>query len=250
MVVRTGPVSSRPFVFLDLGGTLVDLRGLPSCMATQLEELRLPETEAIAFRWATRTASALPAAQGSCFRSEREIAARALREVFRESGHRVSEDRATRFVRDAWSDFASKCVLQPDVSRGWLQALHSHVVRLGLISDGDSEAVNGLLGHLGLLDVFDSVTVSEEVRAYKPDERVYRAALAALHAEPARSFFVSDSPLDLQGAARLGFALGFIRRSPFSGSEQPPSSSLVLASLQDVDTIVRGFARLGRFQLS
>src|SRR3989442_1714750 len=90
---------------------------------------------------------------------------------------------------------------------------------------------------------------SEAVRSYKPDPGIYRSALKALKARPSESLFVSDAALDLQGAASLGIAAAWIRRSLLPDLAKPPPSTLVLSRIQDVDRIVKGYGKTGRFEL-
>jgi len=141
------------------------------------------------------------------------------------------------------------CTLQPDITVEWLRNLQSKVAGLGVVTDGDSEAVAGVLSHIGLNELFDSVTTSEAVQSYKPDAGIYRAALKALKAKPSERIFVSDAALDLQGAASLGIGAAWIRRSLLPDLAKPPPSTLVLSRIEDVDRIVTGYAKTARFEL-
>jgi FMN phosphatase YigB (HAD superfamily) len=51
---------------------------------------------------------------------------------------------------------------------------------------------------------FDSVTVSDEVGASKPDPRIFRAALEGTGLEPHEVVHVGDSPEDVKGAMAAG----------------------------------------------
>src|SRR2546428_11155485 len=66
------------FVFFDLGGTLVDLRGILASMAARLGAMRVRGPGPLAPDWAVRTAEALPAAQSPRFQSQREDASAQL----------------------------------------------------------------------------------------------------------------------------------------------------------------------------
>lgn len=237
------------FVFFDLGGTLVDLRGIVASMAARLSAIRIRGPVPFALDWAVRTAQVLPAAQGPRFRPEQAIASEVLFNLLAKRGRADAREAATRLVREAWSGYVGACALQPDISIAWLRALHSRVAGLGVVTDGDTEAVAGVLSHTGLDEIFDSVTTSEAVRSYKPDSGIYRSALKSLKAKPSESLFVSDAALDLQGAASLGIAAAWIRRNLLPDLAKPPPSTLILSRVQDLDRIVTGHAKTGRFEL-
>jgi len=237
------------FVFFDLGGTLVDLRGIVVSMAARLNAIRVRGPVPLALLWAARTAEALPAAQGPLFRTEREIASEVLSNLLAKRGRTDARDASIRLVREAWAGYVGTCTLQPDITVEWLRNLQSKVAGLGVVTDGDSEAVAGVLSHIGLNELFDSVTTSEAVQSYKPDAGIYRAALKALKAKPSESLFVSDAALDLQGAASLGIGAAWIRRSLLPDLAKPPPSTLVLSRIEDVDRIVTGYAKTARFEL-
>src|SRR5439155_411904 len=198
--VEVDSVTTRPFVFFDLGGTLVDLRGIVTSMASRLQAIHVRGPIPLALLWATKPAASLPTATGPKFRSEREIATEVLAELLEDRNREKALEEATRLVREAWDGYVQRCALHPDVSVAWLRALRSKVAGLGIVTDGDTEAVAGVLAHTNLKGAFDSVTISEEVRTYKPDPRMYRTAMESLGSKPSESLFVSDAALDLQVA--------------------------------------------------
>jgi len=218
-------------------------------MAARLTAIRVRGPVPLALRWAGSTAEALPAAQGPRFRSQREIASNVLFSLLAKRGRADARDTSIRLVQEAWAGYVATCTLQPDISVAWLRTLQSKVTGLGVVTDGDTEAVAGVLSHTGLSELFDSVTTSEAVRSYKPDPGIYRSAMKALKARPSESLFVSDAALDLQGGARLGIAAAWIRRSLLPDLAKPPPSTMVLPRIQDVDRIVAGYAKTGRFEL-
>ena len=240
-------MGARPFVLFDLGGTLVDLRGIVASMSERLEAAHVRGAVPLALEWAVGIARLLPASQSLRFRPEREIAADVLCAMLEKRGRPKACDESTRLVVDAWNDFVKTCAFHSDASLEWLQDLRSKVAGLGLVTDGDAEAVEGILGRLGIADLFDAVTVSEEVRSYKPDARIYRAALRALRAKPAESLFVSDAALDLEGAAAVGIAGAWIPRGLLPELTTAPPQTAILSNLRDVEGIVRRFSRSGRF---
>src|SRR2546428_12673133 len=137
------------FVFFDLGGTLVDLRGIVASMAARLSAIRVRGQVPLALLWASRTAEALPTAQGALFQSEREIASAVLRNLLEKRG-RADGVSADRLVREAWARYVGASVLQPDVTVKWLLKLHSKVSGLGVGTGGGTEAGGGVLSPTGL----------------------------------------------------------------------------------------------------
>src|SRR6266566_1227096 len=241
-------LAMRPFVLFDLGGTLVDLGGIVSSMSRHLQldlGISAYEADGLGRDWARRTAERLPAAQGRRFRPERDLAADALAEVLK--GRAVSFD-AGRLVGAAWADFADTCTLHDDVSRDWIRSLRSRSAGLALVTDGDTEAVTLLLGRLGLRPLFDATIVSEKVRAYKPSPKIYRAAMKALKASPRESVFVSDSPLDLEGAAALGLSTALIDRGLFYDDASASTQFPRLSRLTDLEAVLDRRAAAGRFE--
>lgn len=240
-------MKTKPFLLFDLGGTLVDLRGIVVSMAERLRAIRVRSPVPLAMAWATEIAKQLPAAQGRKFRAEREIAADVLGTLLERRGRLHAREESARLVVDAWNGFVRISSFQQDVSTDWLRDLRPKVARLGLVTDGDAAAVEAVLSHLGLSDLFDSITVSETVRSYKPHARIYRAALKALLAKPEESLFVSDAVLDLHGAAELGIAGAWIPRGLLPEQAAPPPGTTILSSLRDVEQLVDRFAKFGRF---
>src|SRR5213594_5019194 len=128
-------MTTRPFVFFDLGGTLVDLRGIVTSMANSLQAIHVRGPIPLALLWATKTSASLPAATGPKFRSERDIATDVLAELLEERNREKALEEATRLVREAWDGYVRRCALHPDVSAAWLRALRSKVAGLGIVTD-------------------------------------------------------------------------------------------------------------------
>src|SRR2546428_13490458 len=102
------------FVFFDLGGTLVDLRGIVASMAARLSAIRVRGPVPLALLWASRTAEALPTAQGALFQSEREIASAVLRNLLEKRGGADGAS-ADRLVPRAWAGYVGGRGLPPRV---------------------------------------------------------------------------------------------------------------------------------------
>lgn len=80
--------------------------------------------------------------------------------------------------------------------------------RVALVADGRFRSFENLLSRHGLLDLFETMICSEQIRASKPSPRMFRAALGALdipEAEAGRCVMVGNNlARDISGANRLG----------------------------------------------
>jgi 2-haloacid dehalogenase len=230
------------FVFFDLGETLVDLKALVRCIAQRIGA-EYPgiagAADETARSWITRTSNSLPRQEKAAFVREIDVAAAVLRDLLVAKGISISGKKAETTLRRAWDDFEEQVEFCPGVSRAWLQGLFGLAAGLGIVTDGDSTNVERLVKRLQLDDFFAAIITSESVRAYKPNPRIYKAALLALGAEAHNSLFVSDTPLDLRGAAAVGMRTAFMPRGLLSEPEDLPSGSLRLSSPRDLDAILR-----------
>ena len=83
-----------------------------------------------------------------------------------------------------------------------LDALQEAGHRLGICTNKPEAPCRAVLAHLGLLSRFATIVGGDSTPTPKPDPRPLEAALAALGAGPA--FFVGDSEIDAETAARAG----------------------------------------------
>ncbi len=102
-----------------------------------------------------------------------------------------------------------------------LDALRSHGLKLGVLSDGWASTIQ-LYEQLGLACCFQSWTFSAVVGCCKPDPRIYAAAERDLGVEPVRILFVDDLPANVEGALRCGWQAVWLNRD----NARPPRSDL------------------------
>ena len=85
-----------------------------------------------------------------------------------------------------------------------LGRLRSLGIRSAVVSNWDV-SLRGILGELGLGGLVDSVVVSAEVGAAKPERAIFERALREVQSPAARAVFVGDSPqTDVAGAIGAG----------------------------------------------
>ena len=94
-----------------------------------------------------------------------------------------------------------------------LAHLHEARVRLGVLSNGDSDMLETALVTAGLHRFFDLVLSAEQVRAYKTAPAVYALGPRALKLQPHQIAFVSSNCWDACGAAWYGYASFWVNRT-------------------------------------
>ncbi|MDK2854764.1 MAG: putative hydrolase of the superfamily [Thermococcaceae archaeon] len=85
-----------------------------------------------------------------------------------------------------------------------LKTLKERGYHVGLITDSDSEYLKAHLEALGILELFDSITTSEEAGFYKPHPRIFELALEKANVKGEEAIYVGDNPLkDCVGARQV-----------------------------------------------
>jgi putative hydrolase of the HAD superfamily len=94
-----------------------------------------------------------------------------------------------------------------------LAALRAAGMRLAVVSNWDC-SLGGVLGELGLAGAVDTIVVSAEAGAPKPDAAIFLAALERLRRGPAEAVFVGDSlETDVLGARAAGLRALLLERN-------------------------------------
>jgi putative hydrolase of the HAD superfamily len=117
-----------------------------------------------------------------------------------------------------------------------IRTLGARGVRLALLTNGDAKEQRRKIERFGLASLFECVVVEGEFGVGKPDERVYRHALACLEATPGEAWMVGDN-LEWEVAApqQLGIYAIWI---DFAGQGLPPNSPV------RPDRIIRSLSEL------
>ncbi len=99
-------------------------------------------------------------------------------------------------------------------ARRLIEELKSNAVEVGVVSNNLLAEQRAKLSRIGLASLVDSLTVSEEIGATKPDPRIFHLALTRCACPSAEAVFVGDSwTEDVEGARAAGIdAVWFNRR--------------------------------------
>ncbi|NPA47694.1 MAG: TIGR02253 family HAD-type hydrolase [Thermococci archaeon] len=121
-----------------------------------------------------------------------------------------------------------------------LKTLRSMGVHVGLITDSDNDYIETHLKALGIYDLFDSITTSEDAGFYKPHPRIFELAMERAHVSPGESIYVGDNPeKDCRGAENVGM-LSVLLDPDGSKKELWENCRVVVSRLFDVVDLVRG----------
>jgi putative hydrolase of the HAD superfamily len=217
-------MTSRPqVIFLDAVGTLFDVRGsvgeIYSRQAAQFEVSVEPAQLTQAFYRAFQDAPPM-AFPGATPEAVPDLEYRWWRELVRHSfeaagvlsalGHNFEAffEQLYNYFRkaEAWQVYPDAWV----ALRYW----QDQQIALGVISDFDSR-LHDVLQALDLRQFFDSVTISTEVGAAKPNSLLFETALAKHHCPPDAAWHIGDSYSgDIVGAQQAGLQAIWIRREP------------------------------------
>ena len=240
---------ARPYVFFDLGETIVNLGDtvpvLASILAYRFPSITL-DAAGTAKHWFIELAEGVPRDPGASFETQYEVGRRILAGLLRERGLRVHPNQAGDLLREAWGTWQQKARLCEGVTKEWLTEVRRLSEAVGAVTDGDEADVHGLLEKMGLLRYFDSVTTSEASRAYKPNPVVYQQALDSLSAEPGRSLFVSDSILDLHGAHAVGMHSVWFRRNQTESAMGLPPRAVSVSHPRELNKVLSRFRETGK----
>jgi len=94
-----------------------------------------------------------------------------------------------------------------------LAKLHDAGVRLGVLSNGDSEMLETALVTSGLHRYIDLVLSADQVRAFKTSPSVYALGPRALKLQPHQIVFVSSNCWDACAAAWYGYTSFWVNRT-------------------------------------
>jgi len=118
-----------------------------------------------------------------------------------------------------------------------LKALGLHV---GIITDSDNDYIEAHLKALGIYELFDSITTSEDASYYKPHPRPFLLALEKAGVKAEEALYVGDNPAkDCVGAKNVGM-LSVLLDPEGKKRDLWTNCDFVVSRLGEVVEIVRG----------
>jgi 2-haloacid dehalogenase len=189
------------WALFDLNGTVLDPSGIAGPLGGGDEDRRLV---AEAFHEALLLTMA-DTVSGGGYRPLPEYLRATLERALR------AESRDTEVLDAAMSRAAA---LDPFPEAGAaLARLRAADVRVGVLTNSTTEAAELALAAAALLDRFEVIIGSDQVRTFKPHPRVYGHAVARVGAEPAEIVLVAGHGWDVMGAMRAGLRGAWVART-------------------------------------
>jgi 2-haloalkanoic acid dehalogenase type II len=136
------------------------------------------------------------------FRNMRDLYGISTKNVFHRYGIHV-QDAYIQELNYTYKKMLDEAVtILPNVKKT-LDTLYANGLRLGMVSNGDTEE---LLAHLnGVSDLFEVIITSEEFEVYKPHPRIFNETLQKMGIAREKTAFVGDSIIsDICGAKKAG----------------------------------------------
>ncbi|WP_456368586.1 TIGR02253 family HAD-type hydrolase [Thermococcus sp.] len=165
----------------------------------------------------------------------REVDTEALRCVAERYGFAVPED----FWEISLEMHARYGKLFPDAVET-IKALKKMGLHIGIITDSDNDYIRAHLEALGIYDLFDSITTSEEAGYFKPHPRPFLLALEKAGIKPEEALYVGDNPAkDCVGAKNVGM-LSVLLDPKGEKRELWANCDFVVSKLGEVVEIVKG----------
>jgi HAD superfamily hydrolase (TIGR02253 family) len=129
--------------------------------------------------------------------------------------------------------------LFPDAAET-IKALKDLGLHVGIITDSDNDYIEAHLKALGIYDLFDSITTSEDAGYYKPHERPFLMALERAGVKPDEAIYVGDNPAkDCVGAKNVGM-MSVLLDPEGKKRELWGNCDFVVSALREVVEIVKG----------
>ncbi len=121
-----------------------------------------------------------------------------------------------------------------------IKALRNLGLHVGIITDSDNDYIEAHLKALGIYNLFDTITTSEDAGFYKPHPRPFQLALEKAGVEPEDALYVGDNPAkDCVGARNIGMT-SVLFDPEASKRELWKNCDFVISNLSEVVDIVKG----------
>jgi 2-haloacid dehalogenase len=125
----------------------------------------------------------------------------------------------------------------PDVPDA-LDRLRAGGRKTAILSNGAPNMLRAAVDSADLGSRLDAALSVDELRAFKPDPRVYQLAVDRLGVEAGRICFVSTNGWDAAGAAYFGFKVAWLNRFGQQPERLPGAPAAVIETLAELPDLL------------
>ena len=94
-----------------------------------------------------------------------------------------------------------------------LKQLKNKNLKLAILSNGSPDLLNKLVNSNNLTEIFDDLFSIEEVKIYKPDNKVYEIPINKYKIKPEEIIFLSSNTWDVSGGGNYGYQSIWVNRN-------------------------------------
>ena len=94
-----------------------------------------------------------------------------------------------------------------------LKQLKNKNLKLAILSNGSPDLLNELVNSNDLTEIFDDLFSIEEVKIYKPDNKVYEIPVNKYKIKPEEIVFLSSNTWDVSGGGNYGYQSIWVNRN-------------------------------------
>jgi len=118
------------------------------------------------------------------------------------------------------------------------QIRDNNFIHIGIISDIDNDYLDFQFNTFGIIDIFDSITTSEEVRFYKPESKIFQVALNKARCQGEESIIIGDSyKKDIIGGKNMGMTTIWINKFQIENIDTE-KADFTVTHLKEVSSIL------------
>ncbi|WP_457750539.1 TIGR02253 family HAD-type hydrolase [Thermococcus sp.] len=227
-------------VFFDFVGTLITKEGENETHLNIIREV-LKRTgvvlnpEEIWKRYEEESSKLFSELAGREAQKIRDVDTEALRRVAEHYGFSVPEE----FWEISLEMHAKYGKLFPDAIET-IKGLKELGLHVGIITDSDDDYIEAHLKVLGIYDLFDSITTSEEAGYFKPHPKPFQLALGKAEVKAEEAIYVGDNPAkDCVGAKNVGM-ISILLDPIGQKRELWGNCDFIVSRLSDIIDIVKG----------
>ena len=235
-------------VFFDFGGTLMDAE---SDIITHINMMKdvvkkynisaLPEEMADKYNSFifTKKMTLLDSdSKENSFSPLRESTNNAMRKILSIYNIKSNNENINWFSKIFFKNHKQYCKLFPE-SLDVIQKIRNiDSIHIGIISDVDTDFLKFQFDAFKISHLFDSVTTSEEVQAYKPDKKIFDVALQKADCRGTESVMVGDSyEKDIIGGKNMGMTTIWLNRY-YGKNANGDKADFTINQLKDISPFI------------